>query len=150
MNLRDNISFGAMVLILRENLRQVLPIVPHAARATIIENCLIYCTLWDSFEKFALTENMQTNLGELKFNYFLLDVDSGSANASDTDFIKILREMLCHGDFIEHIYGPDITNLLKEVLKSKAILCFKTTNRLEICNKIFRQLLGSEITHYSL
>ena len=83
------------------------------SRAIIIENCLISCTLWVSFEKFALTENMRTNSGEIKFNHFLLNIGSGLANTSDTDFIQILREMLCHGDLIERIYGPDIANLFR-------------------------------------
>lgn len=146
----NDMPFGGKVLILGGDFQQVLPVVPHAARATIIENCLISCTLWDSFEKFTLTENMRTNPGEVEFNRLLLDVGSGSANASDTDFIQIPREMLCHGDLIERIYGPDIANLSEQDLKSKAILCPKNSHCLEINNKIIQQLPGTEMTYHSL
>ena len=83
-------------------------------------------------------------------NHFLFNVGSGSANASDTDFIQILRKMLCHGDLIKRIYRPDISNLLEQDLKNKAILCLKNSHCLEINNKIIQQLPGSEMTYPSL
>ena len=92
---------------------------------------------------------MQTNPGEVEFNRFQLNVVSGSANASEIDFIQISREMLCHGDLIEGTYRLDMANLLEQDLKSKTMLCPKNSRYLKINNKIIQQLPKSKMDYHS-
>ena len=107
----NDIVFGGKVLILG-NLQQILPVL-HAARATIIENYLISCTLWDSFDTFVLTENIQINPGWVEFNLFLTLVQAQQMRRTPISFkfqVKFHSNPSIR-DLIKLIYDLDIANL---------------------------------------
>ena len=58
--------------------------------------------------------------------------------------------MLFRRNLTECILRPDIANLSEQDLKSKALLCLKNSDCLEIHNRIIQQLPGYEIAYHSL
>ena len=63
--------FGAKTTLLCSDFRQILPVIPHGSRGTLIEN---YVTSWYEFpyfHKIAFTRNMRALPNEMEFVEFL-------------------------------------------------------------------------------
>jgi ATP-dependent DNA helicase PIF1 len=80
----EKIPFGGKTFLFGGDFRQLLPIVPHANRAIIIQNCLSRSVLWRSIRKLKLSINMRlTQLNDQdvarqnEFANYLLRVGEG-------------------------------------------------------------------------
>ena len=68
------VPFGGKLIVLAGDFRQILPIVPRARSAAILENCINRSVVWKHFIKFQLTTNMRANEGEQQFCDWLLEL----------------------------------------------------------------------------
>ena len=60
-------QFGGKTILLCGDFRQILPVIPHGSRGTLIENCV---TSWHEafyFHKITLTRNMRSLSNEIEF-----------------------------------------------------------------------------------
>ena len=63
--------FGGKMILLCGDFRQILPVIPHGSRGTLIENCV---TSWHEFlyfHKITFTRNMRALLNGIEFVEFL-------------------------------------------------------------------------------
>ncbi|KAI9123214.1 hypothetical protein K1719_006103 [Acacia pycnantha] len=80
-----NKPFGGKAVLMGGDFRQLLPVIPKASRATIVNACITYSSLWDSCTIFNLTKNMRLSCSsnqeyeELQtFSKWLLDIGDGN------------------------------------------------------------------------
>ena len=61
----NNVPFGGKLLLFAGDFRQILPVVPRAQPAGILENCINRSPLWEHFTQFILTQIMRARPGEI-------------------------------------------------------------------------------------
>ena len=76
----DPAFVGKVVLL--GDFRQVLPVVPRAPLAAVLDVCLKRSALWNSFHHMNLTQNMRTNENDPGFSRWLLQLGNGSIQSS--------------------------------------------------------------------
>jgi ATP-dependent DNA helicase PIF1 len=115
--------FGNKAIALKEDFRQVLPVVVKGTDSEIINACLNQSNLWSSFNVLKLTINMrvkqlcgQNAETEAKFIDYLLSVGEGKEefvmdNQNNNDLIKSPLDLICN-DSHEELINCTYPNLL--------------------------------------
>jgi len=138
--MNNGVPFGGKIIILGGDFRQVLPVVPHASRATTVHNSIKFSPLWPVFKIFTLRKNMRAKPEECEFANFLLQIGNGEYNPADinnSDLIDLPTSLVSSGDIVTEIYGTDFSALQYSVISKMAILAPKN----EHCNEINKKVL---------
>ena len=99
-----DVPFGGKIILLGGDFRQVLPVVPHGTRSSIVENCLKRSPLWCHFETVHLIRNMRAKENEVEFAQWLLQLGNGTLNS--LDMVDILAQCTLTDDIVSSVY-PD-------------------------------------------
>ena len=107
--------------------RQILPVIPHGSRGTLIENCV---TSWHEFpyiHKITFTRNMRTLPNEIKFVEFLKKKFGNDEALQFPQFGENIIEIpqLLIGDkdnIINEVYGNISENILLDNILDSVIL----------------------------
>ena len=141
--------FGGKIFVLGGDFRQVLPVVPRASRAAILDTCLKRSSLWSSFKQFRLTENMRA-ADEQAFSAWLLEVGNGSLpSASDHNaepLIEIPESCVCKENIIDAVYD----DMLGSDIDQRVILCPRNDDTLEVNQQVLDRLPGCEKAYFSV
>ena len=153
--------FGGKILVLSGDFRQVLPIVPKAARAQIVAACLNRSYLWQFVKIFRLTinervkrkSNSDANQEELKeFADVLEQIGDGNypiEKELGPDMIRIPNSWLSKAKNIDEFINEAFPNFTMncendDFLKGRAILTPKNVDVLQINNQILKKLPTEE------
>lgn len=107
--------FGGNTIVFAGDFRQILPVIPHANEAEIIESCINKSKLWKHIQCMNLTENMRLDTDAQNRQSFLLSIGNGTypTNSDMDDFVK-LPEDICTAtslnDLIQKTFGNIIDN----------------------------------------
>jgi len=146
-------TFGGKPVLLCGDFRQILPVVPHGSRATLIENCV---TSWDRFLTFqhvTLTQNMRVLPNELEFVEFLKQIGNNETPnfpQYGDSIIEIPQHLIGnHNRIIEEIYGDiELNGESDRVLRS--IILATTNEDCAIINQdVLDRIQGEEKTYLS-
>ncbi|WP_416879511.1 AAA family ATPase [Litorimonas sp.] len=140
---KPDLPFGGKVVVLSGDFRQILPVVPGASRAELVDACVNKSNLWQHFRVLQLTENIRVSAsGDPKleaFDQWTLSLGDGTAETNSEGRVTIpadicfqidvntdkerWREGKSMNDFCDEIF-PDIdTNIGDESwLDGRAIL----------------------------
>lgn len=153
----NNIVFGGKIIVLGGDFRQVLPVVPHASRQTITQNCIKFSPLWSYFKIFRLFKNMRAKSDELEFSKFLLKIGDGSYPSVNDEpsygssVIDLPLEIIAKDDIVSEIFGKHFVSPDHVVNFSKfAILAPKNEHCNEINSKVINLIPGTERTYTSV
>ena len=142
-------AFGGKVILLGGDFRQVLPVVPRAPPAAVLDVCLKRSDLWHSFHQMSLTQNMRANANEKEFSRWLLQMGNGSIQSSldgvASDVIDIPERCTCNGSLISEVFD----NCTAEEMKARVILCPKNSECLAVNEEILRMLPSENKTYLS-
>ncbi len=151
-SLRDLLNcdkpFGGIPIVVGGDFQQQAPVVIHGNRVKIVEACVKSGQLWRNFTELKLIQNMRVHNGETDFANWLLTIGSGSGNENDSDFVKLPPEILSN-DIVKSVFGNNINELTKEQLASRAILCPKNEDTLQINKSILSLLKGDSKCYLS-
>lgn len=145
---KPEIPFGGKIFVLGGDFRQVLPVVPHAAPAEIIEHCLKSSPLWQYVRLYPLTTNMRALQEERNFAEWLLQLGNGTLHSEVTleeDAIDIPDQCVCTGDIVDEIF-PDLTD---DSIYNSVILTPKNEETHIINNTIVQHLDGEQQIYIS-
>lgn len=153
-DLMDNdVPFGGKVIVLGGDFRQVLPVVPHASRQTIVQNCIKFSPLWKLFKIFKLTINMRAKEEEIEFANFLLQIGNGDYPAvsdEQMDTIALPTVIIAKKDIISEIYGESFDLPDKFInFANVAILAPKNEHCNEINSKVIDLIPGKSRSYVS-
>ena len=112
----ENIPFGGKIFVLGGDFRQVLPVMPHGSRTTIVENCLKRSPLWQHFKIIKLKENMRAKKDQKEFADWVLQVGNGELNDSNADSIEIPPISIVADDIIESVFDDPTVDITKRVI----------------------------------
>ena len=153
----NDILFGGKIIVLGGDFRQVLPVVPHASRQTITQNCIKFSPLWPYFKVFRLFKNMRARSEELEFSNFLLKIGDGDyPSVSDeqpngSSVIDLPSEIIAKEDIVFEIFGKSFASPDDVINFSKfAILAPKNEHCNEINSKILDLITGMQKTYFSV
>lgn len=153
----NDIVFGGKIIILGGDFRQVLPVVPHASRQTITQNCIKFSPLWKYFKIFRLFKNMRARSDELEFSNFLLKIGDGnypSVNdepSYESSVIDLPLEIIAKEDIVSEIFGKHFASPDHVLNFSKfAILAPKNEHCNEINSKVLNLIPGTQRTYISV
>lgn len=143
----EQVPFGNKVFILGGDFRQVLPIVPHAPPAVVIDTCIKKSPLWIYFQVHRLTINMRSRPGEQEFSKWLLELGDGNLSSinESIDMIEIPRSTIVTGSLIDAIYGETTT----EQKRSRVIFPPRNDNCMLINEKVLNMIDGEAISYLS-
>ena len=128
--------------------RQVLPVMPHGSRTTIIENCLKRSPLWQHFKIIKLKENMCADKDQKEFADWVLQVGNGElrcSSDSNADSIEILPISIVADNIIESIFDDPTVNITKRV-----ILTPKNDASLLLNKQVLDRLLSEQRLYLSV
>lgn len=74
----NDVPFGGKLLLFAGDFRQILPVVPRAHAAGILEQCINRSLLWSHFTQFRLSQNMRARPGEREFCDWLIQLGDGT------------------------------------------------------------------------
>ncbi|KAF2351026.1 DNA helicase Pif1-like [Trinorchestia longiramus] len=142
-------AFGGKVILLRGDFRQVLPVVPRAPPAAVLDVCLKRSDLWHSLHHMSLTQNMRANANEHEFSIWLLQMGDGSIQSTldgmAPDVIDIPERCTCNGSLISEVFD----NCTAEEMKAKVILSPKNSECLAVNEEVLRMLPSENQTYLS-
>ena len=72
--MNNDLPLGGKAFILGGDFRQVAPVVSHASKTKIIENCIKSGKIWDSFSIIKLNTNMRADPNEKAFAEYILQL----------------------------------------------------------------------------
>ncbi|XP_015925246.3 uncharacterized protein [Parasteatoda tepidariorum] len=160
-DIKDNTRlFGGALLLLSDDFRQTLPVIPRATYADEINACLKESYLWRSVSILCLTLYMRVQLQNdplaSRFSEQLLDIGNGKIRLyEDTQYIR-LPQNFCNmvptkEELIKSIF-PDLPhNYTNHAwLRERAILAAKNLDLDAINFKVQQSLPGSKITFNSI
>jgi len=145
-----NIPFAGKVVLFSGDFRQTLPVVPHAGRNVILDNCLKNNPLWPEITKLRLEKNMRLKEGEEEFARFLLQVGNGSLPKTQDDMPILPKKLLGVGSPIDFVYGNVVESIQNEDIKGKGILAPKNSDCDLINNEVLSKLPGDPKTYESI
>ncbi len=70
----NNLRFGGITVVFGGDFRQILPVIPNATNAEIIDACINKSNLWRYFNHFQLCQNMRLDPASQERSDFLLSV----------------------------------------------------------------------------
>ncbi|KAI9112627.1 hypothetical protein K1719_016293 [Acacia pycnantha] len=156
--------FGGKCVIMGDDFRQILLVIPKGTRGTIVNACINSSYLWDHCIIFQLTKNMWLNSSTSRTNHdklvwfsrWLLDVGDGKLRDSHdgVDEIEILDDLLILGyqNPIRAIVESTYINLLEniksnEYFNDRAILA-PTIEMINCINEHMCSMLPGEIYEF--
>lgn len=145
--------FGGKTILLCGDLRQILPVVPHASRSVLIENCVISWEEYHKFHKIRLNQNMRALPEEVDFVNFLKKMGDGRLVTYDLfgeDIIELPQHSI--GDMnhiIEDIYGDVRQTILSDEVLKRAILAPTNEDCYLLNSDILNRMDGQEKCYYS-
>ena len=105
--------FGGKTILLYGDFRQILPVIPHESRGTLIENCVTSWHEFSYFHKITLTRNMRALSNEIEFVEFKKK-------------IEIPQQLIGHkNNIINEVYGNISENILSDNILDPVILAPK-------------------------
>lgn len=110
--MKSTLPFGGKTIVIGGDFKQVLPVMPHAARPTIVEASLKKNELWTHFAEHKLTENMRADAEATVFSKYLTDLGSGSLETHPEigeDVIRLPDECVISGSIVNAVYGDKIS-----------------------------------------
>ena len=145
---RPQVPFGGKLIVFGGDFRQVLPVVPHAGPAEILEHCIKRSPLWQHVRLYPLTTNMRALQDERNFAEWLLQVGNGSLRSTvddDENTIDIPEQSVCNGDIIDEIF-PDLND---PHVYDSVILTPKNEATHPINEAIVQRLDGDQVKYIS-
>ena len=145
---QSDVPFGGKLIVLGGDFRQVLPVVPHAGPAEILEHCVKRSPLWGHVQVLQLTTNMRANQDEQEFSEWLLSLGNGTLKSDVSplvDSVDIPEQCVCQGEIIDEIF-PE----MEEELYTSVILTPKNDATHSLNDAIVRRLDGEEVKYYSM
>lgn len=148
--------FGGILLVLSDDFRKTLPVIPRSTYADEVNACLKSSPLWRNVEKWELRVNMRVQMlpdrSAETFSKQLLDIGDGKATLDETGCVKIPTDFCTIIDsrdaLIEQIYADVHTQYINhEWLASRAIWAAKNVDVNNLNLKI-QQLLPGELVSY--
>jgi len=115
---RDAVAaWGGEVVVAGGDFRQQLPVVRRADRALLVRSCVQASPLWQNFVQLRLRQNMRTNVDEVGFASWLLELGDGripNAHGDIPGFINIpqryvLRKTDNIASVVDAVYPSMIT-----------------------------------------
>lgn len=135
--MNTNVLFGGKIIILGGDFRQLLPIKIRATRSEMVNLSMKFSTLWKSFFKFTLTQNMRTLTEEAELAKFVLDIGDGRLNDENNN---VMIPEICiapaNSDFVEDIYGSLVREKQYEQIAKSAILSARNVDVEEINKRV--------------
>ncbi|UYV61909.1 hypothetical protein LAZ67_1007037 [Cordylochernes scorpioides] len=92
-----DIAFGGKVVVLGGDFRQVLPVVPQASRAEIVDACIKRSKLWPLFVILRLTQNRRAGIDAQSFSQWLLKVGDGDLPTDQQGLISLPESCIFQG-----------------------------------------------------
>lgn len=146
--------FGNKVVVFGGDFRQVLPVVRHGSRTSILESSIKSWIHWSSVKQLKLTTNMRTGEGEQEFTDWLLRLGNGNLEPLPhlpTECIQIPEKCTTENNLVTEIFGNKIAIHNSKEIKDKVILCPKNEHCFEINDAIVEtHLSGESKTYYSV
>jgi ATP-dependent DNA helicase PIF1 len=157
------VPFGGKIVLMGGDFRQVLPVVKHGNRASIVGATLPSSPLWRHIDKHALTVNMRVHHRQLEagadadrlraFAELLLRIGEGRQEGGAENVLRVPEEMLLDstavGDLITAIFGQHPHLLPPDELASRAILTPKNLD-VDAINEAMAALFpGAERVYHS-
>ncbi|KAI9121592.1 hypothetical protein K1719_008625 [Acacia pycnantha] len=158
-----NKPFGGKAVLMGCDFRQLLPVIPNASRATIVNACITSSSLWDSCSIFNLTKNMWLSCSsnqeyeELQaFSKWLLNIGDGNLGLPHDGIAQV---EISDKFLIRHLHNPmqaivsatypglleNLTN--SDYFNSRAILC-PTIESVNQINEYMCSLLPGQLMEY--
>ena len=144
-----DVAFGGKLFCFAGDFRQLLPVVPDASPAEIIEHCVKQSPVWQDVKVFKLTKNMRAHPDEKDFVDWLLKMGNGSLKSevagNEEYMIDIPSQCICEGDIVDDIF-PDLRD---EGIYDSVILTPKNDACHELNDEIVRRFSGEEVKYVS-
>ena len=148
-----DLPFGGKTIVFGGDFRQVLPVVPHASRATLVSTSIKRNDLWPSITRLRLTTNMRAGHHQQEFAAWLKQLGDGTlpvvAELGD-DVVRLPDESVTQENLIDVIFGHSLTAENAHRQASRAILCPKNDDCFSINNEVIERLPGEMKTYYSV
>lgn len=145
--------FGGKTILMCGDFRQTLPVISHATRVSLIENCI---TSWPEFSKFhkvTLTQHMRAHQNEIEFVDFLCNLGNGEILTHPqigSDIIELPAISVAEpSTIIEDIYGNVSETIPHLRLLNSVILAPKNDDCAFINNEILNRMPGEKKTYFS-
>ena len=108
----NTLPFGGVLVVFGGDRRQLLPVVPRASRAQIVNACISRSCLWEHIYKTSLTTNERVMRISANSDYcqYLLSIGEGSAKPHESfkDSVKLLPSLISSStsldDFVQWVF----------------------------------------------
>ena len=168
--LRAGIPFGGISIVFGGDYRQILPVIPKASRAQVVNASLNSSRLWERCHVFLLKKNMRLSLGKTEqerkdiaeFSQWVLDVGNGllpnihpDDTVNDPDVVIPDRFLVRSSgqpikDIVDVIYPDIATNLTStDYLKQRSILTPTNAIVNDVNSYILDLIPGTVTTYFS-
>ena len=114
----EKIPFGGKIMVFGGDFRQILPIVKHGNRSSIVSQCINRSFLWKYMKKYKFTINKR------------LQMDESNRKDEKIEFSKYILRV---GEGKEKNY-PEIRN---DMIKLPNDICVPLTNTADLINKVY-------------
>jgi len=114
----EKIPFGGKIMVFGGDFRQILPIVKHGNRSSIVSQCINRSFLWKYMKKYKFTINKR------------LQMDESNRKDKKIEFSKYILRV---GEGKEKNY-PEIRN---DMIKLPNDICVPLTNTADLINKVY-------------
>ena len=142
--MQNDVPFGGKIFLLGGDFRQILPVIPHANPAVLLENTIKKAKVYEHFETFHLKINMRANKDEKDFAEWLLKIGNGQ-QTTNTDLpsnsMSLPQEIVC--DNVVHKMYNSSNSAYEAILTPKNEACF------QINDEILKKMPETSMTYYS-
>ncbi|XP_061345352.1 uncharacterized protein LOC133291163 [Gastrolobium bilobum] len=156
-----DMPFGGKIVVLGDDFRQILPVIPHGSRQEIVNATINSSHLWSYCHLLTLTKNMRLNSGSTtddvkeirEFSEWLLKVGDGDLGDDEDreSMITIPDELLITesddpvSDMVNFVYPNLLDNILDPTFfKERAILTPKLSNVAMMNEHLMSMIPGEE------
>lgn len=153
VNANRNKLFGGKTIFLSGDPRQILPVVPHGSRVTIIENSITSWPEFSTFHHVNLTQNMRALPHELEFVDFLKSIGNGD-RTTFPQFNDNIIEIPTHlysppENVIQDMFGDISETILSSEVLESVILAPKNDDCTFVNSEILSRMQGEEKAYFS-
>lgn len=138
--------FGGKTMLLCGDFRQILPVVPRASRAILIENYIKSWSEYHSFHKISLSENMRVSPNQIEFVEYLKKIGNGTAVTFPQfgeDIIEIPQHLIGNVEnIINDVYGNLGQNLLTDQIMNSVVLACTNEDCAAVNNDVLNRMPG--------
>lgn len=141
----NNLPYGGKIIVFGGDFRQVLPVVRHGQRTTIVESNVKRSPLWSHIQKRKLSKNMRA-CDDPQFSAWLIKLGNGKLPIQmdiSCDAIKIPKQCYVQEpDFVRKVFHTDVINEANvNNYLDRAILCPKNEHCDTINNHIVENVV---------